>query len=137
MTKPRRWGGPTQPSSLFETALALESEYTSTIIEAAQRLGYLACHFRPARTARGWRTSLEGTPGFPDLVVVGYGRIWFIELKRQPNKPSGEQLLWLERLAEAGMNAFVAYVPEHLQSIIDDLTQWRDQALNPRKDTPL
>lgn len=140
MTKPKRWGGPQQSTSLFDdhpALRAMESEYEDTIIQAASTLGYRVHVERKARTKDGFRTPIKGHPGWPDIVIVGYGRAWFIELKRKPNKPTDDQYAWLEALLQAGVSAFVAYVPEQLQAIIDDLTTWRDQALNPRKDIPL
>jgi hypothetical protein len=44
--------------------------------------GWRAAHFRPARTAKGWRTPVAADgAGFPDLVLVRRTRIVAAELK--------------------------------------------------------
>jgi hypothetical protein len=50
-----------------------EADLQATILDAARLLGWRACHFRPARTTRGWRTPVEGDPGFPDLTLAKAG----------------------------------------------------------------
>ena len=51
----------------------------------ATMLGYVHVHFRPARTAHGWRTPASGemAAGWPDLTLVRLrdGRLVFVELK--------------------------------------------------------
>ena len=129
MSKPKRWGGPPQPTNLFDVAPALESEYEDSIVEAALRLGYRVHVERRARTKDGFRTAIKGNAGWPDIVIVGHGRAWFIELKRKPRHPTGEQLAWIAELTAAGLDARVAYVPEEHQTILDDLITWRDSAI--------
>lgn len=129
MTKPRQWRGPQQPTALFDTVRAHESDYEDTLVEGAARLGYLVHVERKARTKDGFRTPIKGHVGWPDMVIVGYGRAWFIELKRKPRQATGEQLAWIAALNAAGCPAAVVYVPEELDAILDDLTQWRDSAL--------
>jgi len=85
----------------------IESDLHRGVIEAAQLLGWKAAHFRPARTAHGWRTPVEADgKGFPDLVLVR-DRVVFAELKCGRNKLSPEQEAWLEALRQAGVEAYL------------------------------
>lgn len=129
VTKPRQWRGPQQPTALFDVAPAYESEYEDTIVDAAAKLGYLVHVERKARTKEGFRTAIKGHVGWPDVVIVGHGRAWFIELKRRPKQPTEAQLVWIAALNAAGCQAAVRYVPEDLEAILEDLTQWRESAL--------
>ena len=47
--------------------------------------------------------------GFSDLFAVKNGRVYFIEVKVKPNKPTGEQLSFIEQMKEKGCGAGVAY----------------------------
>lgn len=89
-----------------------EEECEDAIVAAATALGYYVHAERRSRSSKGWRTAIKGMAGWPDLVIVGHGRIIVRELKRKPNRPSPEQMLWLEALRGAGVDADVLYVPE-------------------------
>ena len=57
-----------------------ESALQDNVIELAHVLNYVVAHFRPARTAHGWVTPVSADgKGFPDLVLVGRGRVVFVE----------------------------------------------------------
>jgi hypothetical protein len=75
-----------------------EAQFTSAVIELAKYRQWMVCHFRPARTARGWRTAIEGDKGFPDLVMARKGRVIFAELKVGRGKMSAEQEAWSSEL---------------------------------------
>ena len=92
-----------------------EGEFTTQVIELAQAYGWQVCHFRPARTARGWRTAMQGHAGFPDIVAVRYGRKVGAELKVGSNKPTEQQLLWLHHW---GADGYLWY-PSDWQQIED------------------
>lgn len=81
--------------------------------------GWISIHFRPAKTARGWRTPLQGTPGFPDTVFV-HGRLKRLviaEFKSAKGKLSPTQKLWVEALkAVPGIEMFV-WRPEDMVEI--------------------
>ena len=47
--------------------------------------------------------------GFSDLFAVKSGRVYFIEVKVKPNKPTPEQLNFIERMIQQGCRAGVAY----------------------------
>jgi len=80
------------PIRLGET----EAQFQHAVIELAQTLGWRVAHFRPARTSHGWRTPVQGDPGFPDLVMVRAGKIVFAELKSERGKLSADQQAWID-----------------------------------------
>lgn len=75
----------------------LESEFQEQIIELAHALRWTVAHFRPAKTAHGWRTpvSADGA-GFPDLVLVRPPRLIVAELKNEKGRVSVDQRAWLD-----------------------------------------
>lgn len=80
-----------------------EDELEDAVIEAAQLLGWVAVHHRPARTADGhWRTAIKGQKGFPDLCLARDGVVLLRELKREKGKPTPDQVTWLEALGDHG-----------------------------------
>ena len=71
-------------------------------------LGWKRAHFRPARTAHGWRTPVAADgAGFPDLILVRGDRLLAAELKTESGTLTPAQSEWLEALAAAGMETFV------------------------------
>jgi hypothetical protein len=104
---------------------ALERDYQTTILGAAKILGWRSAHFRPARTAHGWRTAVEGDgKGFPDLLLVhpAAGFVWFIEVKRDDNrKLDTDQEAWRMALIMAGAVHKVVLVPSELDRFLDEL----------------
>ena len=44
-----------------------EDELLTAVLELAKFAGWRVCHFRPARTAMGWKTAIQGHKGWPDL----------------------------------------------------------------------
>ncbi len=79
------------------------------IAEAIARLrGWRSAHFRPARTARGWRTAVQGDGrGFPDLLLVRGSVLLAAELKAGRGRPTPEQAAWLAALEAVGVRTFV------------------------------
>lgn len=85
-----------------------ESELLKGILDAARILGFRSAHFRPALTKHGYRTAVQGDgKGWPDLVLVGHGRILFRECKVGRNTLSTEQADWIRALSEAGCDVGV------------------------------
>lgn len=86
-----------------------EVDYQRQITDLAELLGYEWCHFRPAQTARGWRTAVSGTigAGWPDLILARPrdGRILFVECKAHRRKVTPEQAHVLGVLARCGQEA--------------------------------
>lgn len=79
-----------------------EDDLLVNVLDLARVLGWWAHHCRPARTAHGWRTPVQGNPGFPDLVLIRGGWLIAAELKRQREKPTTAQGEWLGRFQQIG-----------------------------------
>ena len=85
-----------------------ESELLDNVLQLAKLRGWLAAHFRPAQTRRGWRTAVSGDgAGFPDLVMVRKDRCLFVELKSERGKLSPNQETWLGFLTGANQRGRV------------------------------
>jgi hypothetical protein len=50
---------------------------------------------------------LVTSPGFPDLVMAGHGRLVFAELKSHRGRIRPDQQRWINALAEAGAEVYV------------------------------
>lgn len=85
-----------------------ERELQDMIVTVARLLGWRAYHARAARLKDGsWRTAGSyDSKGFPDLLLVR-DRVFFAEVKVGRNKPTPEQLAWLDGLREAGAEVYV------------------------------
>lgn len=84
-----------------------ETELLDATLELAALFGWRSAHFRPARTAHGWRTPVAGDgKGWPDLILIRE-RILVAELKSARGALSAEQRRWLDDLARAGVEAHV------------------------------
>ena len=78
-------------------------------------------HFRPAQTAKGWRTSITGYKGFPDYVAAKGKRIIFAELKSEIGKLTPDQEDWIALLKLCpGVEVYV-WKPNDLQEIANIL----------------
>ena len=90
-----------------------EEDLLTCCINLAQLLGWRVAHFRPARTAKGWRTAMQGDTGFPDLVLVEPRDRWmrpimWVELKSEKGTLSPDQEAWRDALLLAGQHEAVA-----------------------------
>jgi len=74
--------------------LISEAQLQDAIIELAQRLGWRAHAERPAWSAKGYRTPIQGDAGFPDLVLARLPRLVLIECKSETGRLSPEQQAW-------------------------------------------
>lgn len=75
--------------------LITESELQQAIIDCVHAMGGVVAHFRPAKTAHGWRTAVAADgKGFPDLVICVNGRTLFRELKRMGMPLAEHQENW-------------------------------------------
>jgi hypothetical protein len=77
-----------------------EDDLQARVIGTAEANGWRVVHHRPAKTAKGWRTAVQGHAGFPDLVLARDGVVIIAELKSWRGRTSPEQDLWLEALGE-------------------------------------
>ena len=78
-----------------------EADFQKACIDAAHIYGWIVAHFRPARTATGWRTAVQADgAGFPDLVLVHHRqkRVLFVEVKAQAKYLSLDQKMWASAL---------------------------------------
>lgn len=85
-----------------------EAELTQNILDLARALGYLAFHAKDSRRSE---------PGFPDIVLIGRGRIIAIEAKSEKGKLRGPvqgkhrllpgQQQWLDAFWQNGGESYV------------------------------
>jgi len=106
----------------LERSMWTEDEFLSHVIALAESCGWKTYHARPARTARGWRTAVQGSgKGFCDLVLAKPGRgVLFRELKVDNGRLSPEQREWLATLIAAKADAGV-WRPENWIEIVSTL----------------
>jgi len=94
----------------MKCAKVTEAGFQKTVLEFAKLHGWRTAHFRPAKTAKGWRTAVSGDgKGFPDLVLVRGTRLLFVELKMWRNTPSSEQESWLRTLRQTFAEVYLWY----------------------------
>lgn len=92
-----------------------EDELKAAVFDLCKLLHLRTAHFRPAKTAKGWRTAVEGDgQGWPDLIICGK-RLIIRELKQQAKYPSPEQRAWIVALVAAGVDVAV-WKPSDLAS---------------------
>lgn len=84
-----------------------EEQFLREVLALAKECGWRTAHFRPARTARGWRTAVQGDgKGWPDVVMVRE-RIIFAELKAETGRLKPAQKAWIETLTQAKQEVYV------------------------------
>lgn len=112
---------PVAPDVIQRARLISEAELQAAVIEGAHAFGYLVAHFRPARTEHGYRTPVQADgKGWPDLVLVGRGRVLFRELKAVGGRASKAQLMWGVSLRAAGADYGVWTPVEWLTGQIEE-----------------
>lgn len=78
---------------------ATEAGFLDAVLEYAALRQWRTAHFRPARTATGWRTAVQGDgKGFPDCVFVRGPRMVVAELKMPDGRLTPEQRDWIEAM---------------------------------------
>lgn len=80
-------------TKLYEPTLT-EAQWTTWVIDTARWHGWMATHFRPALTARGYRTAVQGDNGFVDIVLARAGVVILAELKVGRGRLRPEQKQW-------------------------------------------
>jgi len=107
--------------SVVAKIVVSERDFTAQVIALAQLNGFRVAHFRPAMTAKGWRTPVQGDgAGFPDLVLVRGCRLIFAELKATKGRVSPDQTEWLARLMGAGAECYI-WRPDDWDEIVAKL----------------
>ena len=88
-----------------------EADFLRNVLELAALLGWHTLHMRPAQTAHGWRTPVQGSlgAGWPDLTLVRVRdqRLIFAELKSDKGKLSPRQIEVHDILRAAGLDVRV------------------------------
>lgn len=73
----------------------LERDFERQVLDLAAIFGFESAHFRPAQTAKGWRTPVAGSlgKGWPDWFFARPrdGRVMWRELKSRTGKVSPDQ----------------------------------------------
>jgi hypothetical protein len=95
-----------------------ESDFQRQVTDLAEIYHWSYVHFRPARTAQGWRTPVQGPlgKGWPDLILVRGDRLMAVELKAEGKLPTIDQIGVLGVLAGAGAETHVWH-PEDFDAI--------------------
>lgn len=75
-----------------------EEDFTTAVIHYAMLRGWMVSHARPAKTAKGWRTLIQGHKGAPDLLLARNGVVILAELKTSTGRLSTEQRLWAHHI---------------------------------------
>lgn len=102
-------------------ATCSEAELQTAVLELAKLFNWRSAHFRPARTARGWRTAVSGDgKGFPDVVLLRPPRRIIAELKAAKGKLTAEQEAWLDDWRAVGAEVYV-WRPGDLPAIAEIL----------------
>lgn len=74
-----------------------EREFQKAYVKALRSLEFFVGHHYDSRF------SDPGTKGMPDLLVVGHGVVFMVELKREKGRLSEEQRQWIAELTAAGV----------------------------------
>jgi hypothetical protein len=89
-----------------------EAEFMATVVDAAEKLGWLCYHTYDSR---------RSTAGFPDLVLARAGEVIFAELKSAKGTTTREQEQWLLTLSSVKHVAAVVWRPQELDDILERL----------------
>jgi len=94
-----------------------ESEIQASIVKALSLLGFLVIHV-PNQATKGKRRYAGLLPGAPDLIVIGTGKIVFMEVKAEGGRQSAAQVLVQRMIEERGFAyCVVRSVEEALKAV--------------------
>jgi hypothetical protein len=105
-----------------------ETQFLQRVIDTAKLYGWLVCHFRPARTERGWRTAVQGDTGFVDLVLARAGVVLHAELKVANKRPRPDQVSWGQAIG----GTYRLWYPDDWDQIVAELRTRRPSAGHAR-----
>ena len=71
-----------------------EADLAKAVEDLLDIYGWKWCHYRPAKTSKGWRTALSGHPGLLDYIATKGSRLLIFELKSERGNLTPEQLSW-------------------------------------------
>jgi hypothetical protein len=93
--------------------------------DLAHLFGWRSAHFRPAQTAKGWRTAVAGDgSGWPDLTLTKPPRHIIAELKSETGEIRADQKVWLEVLAGCPNLEVYVWRPPDLETIARIMGGW-------------
>lgn len=99
-----------------------ERAFVTAVINVAEHAGWLVHHCRPGMRQSGrWSTPVQGTTGFPDLVLVKGDTVLYRECKMPKGRISIEQHRWIEELQGAGADAAIWYPRDYDETIVPTL----------------
>lgn len=84
-----------------------EHEFQAAVVQLAETCGWRTMHVRPSRVRGGRWATATSIPGWPDLTILGHGRVLFVELKADRGRLSADQRQVLDELRAAGQDARV------------------------------
>lgn len=98
-------------AGLKTRSAVLEAEWQEQVEQIAGLCGWAKFHVRDSRGSE---------EGFPDLLLIRPPRLLVAELKREGEKPTGAQLLWLTLFAGVGAETFV-WRPNDFDEVVNVL----------------
>ena len=100
-----------------------EHNFQNYIRKELSKLGYITFRVNVGKVkmfdGRYFDTGLP--KGFSDIIALKEGKIYFIELKVDKNKPSKEQLNFIKQMKKNGFGAGVAWNMEDILKILGDI----------------
>lgn len=85
-----------------------EADLLLWLASVAKLYQWRLVHWRPALTAKGWRTPVQGDGvGFPDILLLRGSQGIALELKSDTGRVRAEQLAWLDAFRATGWTATV------------------------------
>lgn len=91
-----------------------EKEFSQSIYDFAGILGYLVHRIYDSRRSKA---------GYPDLTIVGYGRVIFVELKSEKGHTTHMQDIWAEELRQCPGVEYYLWRPSDWDEIERELTR--------------
>jgi hypothetical protein len=79
-----------------------EDTFLGWVVDEAMREGWCVSHQRPARTAKGWRTLVQGVTGVQDLILARYGEVILAEIKTNGQSLRPDQRPWAHHAGNHG-----------------------------------
>jgi hypothetical protein len=100
-----------------------EADFQTAVVQLATTCGFMVNHTRRARVRGGRVATPTSVDGWPDLEILGHGRIIYVECKAERGTLSAAQRHVLDELERAGLDVRV-WRPRDWPSI--------EATLNPR-----
>jgi len=97
-----------------------ETDLMNSIRLELSKLGYVVFRINVGNfyTKDGRYIKSTVPKGFSDLFAIKDGKVSFIEVKVKPNKPTKEQINFIEQMKSKGCNAGVAYAVDEAKQIV-------------------